>query len=72
MKYIIVAIFILSLLSVCFLSLNYIWAWFPVNYGDVMKVAISILIPLLVMTGLVMIFSGAFAQNPNHPNVGKK
>ena len=72
MKYFIVALFILSLLSVCFLSLNYLWAWFPISYGGVAKITLSVLILLLVLTGLAMIFNGAFSENPNHPKVGKK
>ncbi|MCL7987076.1 hypothetical protein M8998_03870 [Sphingobacterium sp. lm-10] len=72
MKYFIVVVFILSLLGVCFLCLNYLWAWFPVDYGQVMKIILSGLILLLVLTGLAMLFSSALGENPNHPSVGKK
>ncbi|WP_162304915.1 hypothetical protein [Sphingobacterium olei] len=72
MKYLIVALFICSLLGVCFLSLNYLWAWFPIDYGNVGRIVLSVLVLLLAITGLAMIFSGAFARNPNHPSVGKR
>ncbi len=72
MKYFITGLFILCLLAVCFLSLNYLWGWIPVNYGDVAKVALSILILLLAITGLAMIYKGGFDRNPDHKYVGKK
>lgn len=72
MKYCIVGFFILSLLGVCFLSLNYLWGWFIVDYGDVGKIMFSVLIFLLMITGLAMIFSSAAEVNPNHPKVGKR
>lgn len=72
MKYSLVALFILSLLSVCFLSLNYIWDWFAIDYSQVMKLTFSALILLLAITGLAMIFSGANSKNQNQPNVGKR
>jgi len=72
MKYFIVTLFILSLLAVCLLSLNYLWAWFPVDYSQVAKIAFSVLIVLLAITGLAMIFSSASGKNRNQPNVGKR
>jgi len=72
MKYFVVALFTVSLLSLCFLSLNYIWTWFSIDYNIFAKVIVSMLVFLLAVTGLIMIFSGAFAKNPNHPIVGKK
>lgn len=72
MKYFIVALFIVSLLSVCFLSLNYLWGWFPIDYGVLAKVIFSGFVILLAITGLAMIFSGATAEKPSQPNVGKR
>lgn len=72
MKYFISTLFIVSLVGVCFLSLNYLWGWLPIDYGTVGKIVLSALILLLAITGLAMIRSGAFARNPAHPSVGKK
>lgn len=72
MKYYITVLFALCLLAVCLLSLNYLWGWFPVNYGDVAKVALSLLILLLAVTGFAMIYKGGFSKNSDHKIVGKK
>ena len=72
MKHFIVSLFVISLLAVSFLALNYLWDWVPIDYSTVLKVVISVLVLVMVSTGLAMVFSSAYAKNPNQPNVGKK
>ncbi|MBL1411171.1 hypothetical protein [Sphingobacterium faecale] len=72
MKHIITFLFIVSLLVVGFVSLNYMWNWVVVDYTQLSKVAISIFVFIFIATGLAMVFSAAYARPKNQTDVGKK
>ncbi|ERJ59436.1 hypothetical protein [Sphingobacterium paucimobilis] len=72
MKHIITFLFIVSLLVVGFVSLNYMWNWVVVDYTQLVKVAISIFVVIFIATGLAMVFSAAYARPKNQSDVGKK
>lgn len=72
MKHIITFLFIVSLLVVGFVSLNYMWNWVVVDYTQLVKVAISIFVVIFIATGLAMVFSAAYARPKNQHDVGKK
>lgn len=73
MKQLITFLFIASLCVTGFLALNYLCAWIYIDYGNVVKVAITILVLTLVVTGLAMVQSTVKSgQRTNQPHVGKK
>lgn len=72
MKHIITFLFIVSLLVLGFVGLNYIWHWLDVDYTMLIKVAISVFVVIFIGTGLAMVFSAAYARPKNQQDVGKK
>lgn len=72
MKQFIVSLFVISLLAVGFLALNYLWDWITIDYTTVLKVLVSVLVLVMISTGLAMVFSSAYPKNSKQPNVGKK
>ncbi|TDQ81728.1 hypothetical protein [Sphingobacterium yanglingense] len=72
MKHIITFLFVVSLLVVGFVSLNYMWGWVAVDYTQLVKIAISVAVVIFIGTGLAMVFSAAYARPKNQQDVGKK
>lgn len=72
MKHIIVFLFVVSLLVLGFVALNYIWDWVAIDYTAMVKVIISVFVVILIGTGLAMVFSAGYARSKNQPSVGKK
>ncbi len=72
MRHLITLFFILSLLTIGFLSLNYLWNWVAINYTTVVKAGISVVIGIFILTGLAMVFSASCGRDRGQPDVGKK
>lgn len=73
MKHLIIFLFVVSLLVLGFITLNYIWHWLEIDYTGLLKVLVSIFVVIFIVTGLAMVFSAAgYARKDNQQNVGKK
>ncbi len=72
MKHIITFLFVVSLLVVGLVALNYMWGWVVVDYTKLLKVTISVFVVIFIVTGLAMVFSAAYARPKNQQDVGKK
>lgn len=72
MKHIITFLFVISLLVLGFVGLNYIWHWVQIDYTALAKVVISVFVVIFIATGLAMVFSASYGRKDNQPNVGKK
>ncbi len=72
MKILVVTVFLISLLAVGFLALNFIWGWLVIAPGMLIKIGLSVLVCSLLLTGIVMMVGATAAKNPTQPEVGKK
>lgn len=73
MRHLITFLFVVSLLVLGFVSLNYIWNWFVIDYNLLAKGIISVFVILFIGTGLAMVFSTGYGRGrKNQQDVGKK